>query len=205
MPTPLPVIDQTYRVAIEWQTTSGLTAVNVMHIHTDAANVAAIDVAAVVDAHTTNAMWATLGSAWSSPRFGITPLDGVSATSHFGHVTPAHWTGGTGGDVVPAVASVLKIQTGIRGRSFRGRLYLPSPAESQMAGGKITDGTEVSATAAWTTFKNALIADATTPCQMGVATYDRRHFGAGAQFTQAHDLLVEQTLATQRRRQSRLR
>lgn len=205
MPIPLPTIPGEWRVALNWHTSGGLTATNVMHIGTATSGVFPPAVMALLDAHVTAAMWGTVGGQWSVGDVAITALDGTSSTHHFIPASPSHWEGGTGGDVVPGVASIVKLTTGVRGRANRGRLFLPSPAESQMANGRLTDGTEVTAGVAWNAFQAALVADATTPAALDVASYDRRHSGAGAHGTGVQTIIVEQVLATQRRRQTRLR
>lgn len=205
MPIPLPVIPRTFRCALHWVTSSGLTAVNVIHIELNAGVATNRQVMDLLDAHVTAAMWNMVGSNWSVNKVTITPLDGVTASSDFVPATPAHWAGNTGGDVAPQVSGVMKLQTASRGPRFRGRVFLPSPAEGQTTAGKLNDGTEVSASTAWTAFQTALQADATKPSSLVVASYDRAHAGAGAVATTVVTISGEQTLATQRRRQSRLR
>lgn len=205
MPTPLPILPGTHRCALNWVTASGQHAVNVMHISRDDGLYGSSNVMTLLNAHVTAAMWDTVASAWSVSFVAITPLDGISSTTDYFPATPAHWQGNTGGDFVPNVASIVKMQTGVRGRDNRGRLFLPSPAESQISNGKITDGTDTTASLAWSAFLAAIAADATTPSHLVVAAYDRKHHGLGAHVTDVTVVGVETILATQRRRQTRLR
>lgn len=205
-PIPLPVIPNVFRVAIGWgPTAAGITATNVIHIQSASVTGGSTGVMEALDDAVTAAMWGTLADAWHATDVAITPLDGTSPTQHFVPATPANWQGGTGGDLAPQVSAVAKITTAFRGRANRGRIFLPAPAEGQTTAGKLNDGTNVSATTAWNAFAAALLADVDFTGALGVASYDRKHSGAGAHFHPTTGVLVEQVLATQRRRQSRLR
>jgi hypothetical protein len=204
LPTPLPVIPNTFRCALNWRTGAGQIAVNVFHIGTAAPSTAAA-VMEVLDDTVTGAMWGMVSSQWAVDHVAITPLDGTSATQSFIPGTPAHWVGGTGGDFVPAVSGLMKLTTLARGRAHRGRLYLPPPAEAQISNGVFVDGTPGTSTTGWTAFQAALLVDPDTPCQVVVASYDRKHGGAGAGAGTVTAFLGETACATQRRRQGRLR
>jgi len=127
--------------------------------------------------------------------FHITKLDGVSATQTF---TGGNWIGGSAsGDMIPQVARLIKLQTGFRGRSRRGRVFLPFVAESAQNGGNmIGDSAGPLVTTAWNTWRGDLIADG---FNLVVASY---------KLEDAEDVTVctaETPTATQRRRQSRNR
>src|SRR4029077_1717114 len=121
----------------------------------------------------------------------ITPLDGISGTQEFSTGATAKWPGSTAGDIVPQVAALVKIGTGLRGRDNRGRVYLPFQAETSISNGSLTGGNPASMTAAWLDFLADVAADATTPMLWGVAAYDRKHAGAAAHFTAASSASVE--------------
>jgi hypothetical protein len=55
---------------------------------------------------------------------------------------------------------------------------------------------------AWTAFKDQLITDS---YELGVASYDRAHHGAGAAFNGVTTLYVKAAYGSQRRRQERIR
>jgi len=206
MPIPLPVIPNTYRCALEWvQGVTGQTAVNVIHITTNAAGVPSADVFEVLDDLVTADMWASVVNSAQILTVNITPLDGVSATSTFPVGLVARWAGETAGDFLPSSAAVVKFQTLHRGRDNRGRVFLPFTGEAAVTDGFITGGTTLTMSTAWTAFATALQGDATTPCTLVVASYDRRHAGAGAHVTAVNSIVAEAALGTQRRRQSRLR
>jgi hypothetical protein len=57
---------------------------------------------------------------------------------------------------VPQVAAILKQLTAKRGRSYRGRLYLPFIAEGQIGNGGINGTSRATATAAWIAFHTAM-------------------------------------------------
>lgn len=205
MPIPLPVIPDTFRCALRWTASGGQTAVNVMHIGTAVSGKTPLQVFTCLDAHVTEAMWDTAGGSASIGSVDITKLDGTSATVTFPTGSPAKWSTAGAGDYVPALAAILKLQTGLRGRNHRGRLFLPFVGEANNVNGAMPTAEATAVTAAWHTFQLAIIADATTSCDLVVASYDRRHAGAGAEATAVSALGMEVTLGTQRRRQGRLR
>ncbi len=130
---PLPVIDRTCRVAVRGFQANGKPWVNVAHLHKDSAGVITAADIALVDAQFVKfyiGPAAGGGNYWLS-RMALgatlqdityTPLDGVSPSVVISHVTAS----GGGAAAVPGeVACVLTLRTAIRGRRYRGRLYLP--------------------------------------------------------------------------------
>lgn len=208
MPTPLPVIADTFRVAFNWlQGPTGQTAVNVMHFHgTGGAETSADLFEALQDAITTNQWTAVVNNA-SVDHLDITPLDGVTGTSTFSTGSGAQWTGSSAGQFVPAAAMIVKLQTGLRGRANRGRIFLPFISENGIANG-FNDPTNIAVClAAFNAMQASLAGDAGPggPWAQGVASYDRRHGGAGAHINPVLAYQVESASGTQRRRQGRLR
>lgn len=194
---PLPTILDVYRVALNW-TCGGQNAVNVMHFHvaggtTPSALIAHLDTAASVS------MWNSTIAAATVLDLQVTPLDGTTATQTFAPPTPGHWQGGGGGtEWSPATAAVIKMITAVRGRSYRGRLFLPFTAENEMVNGFVRSLILPGMQTAWTNFVTSL--NALTPAvSLTVASY---------KLSVATNVLLagpEPTLATQRRRQTRLR
>lgn len=194
---PLPVIEDVYRVALLWTDAGdGQHAVNVMHIWDVVGGHDADWVADRLQANVTSDMWALQSSNASIGEFQITPLDGASATQSYAPDTPANWDGGVGGDMIPAACTLVSLRTAQRGRSFRGRLYLPFVAESVQAAGLITSVLLADQRDAWTTFIGDMQGD---NADVVVASYVLAQKGSVTSAT------VEAALATQRRRQSRVR
>jgi hypothetical protein len=146
----------------------------------------------------TQAMWNMSGSSAAIGQFDITPLDGVSATKTYTPVTPSHWQGATGGDVSPQTAGILKFTTANRGRSHRGRMFMPFPAESQTAFGQYVDGTPTTAANAWNIFAAAMLANSPS-FVLVVASYKLE---SAQVVTGIHG---ELSTGTQRRRNTRAR
>jgi len=190
---PLPVIADVYRVALNW-VDSGQVAVNVMHILRSGTTAAVI--ASSVDANVTAAMWGTVVNGASVNHIVVTPLDGASA-SYTLNTTGAKWTG-SGGVFDPCVqcAVMVKETTAFRGRSNRGRLYLPFTSENVSGGGVIASGTQTTVQNAWNAFLTAMVAAGSQPV---VASYLHASQHPVVAYT------VELAMGTQRRRQSRLR
>lgn len=197
----LPVIPKTFRVAFDWiESGTGQHAVNVTHWYATASGGATpAQVYNCLNAHVADTMFNSVTDTAGVSTVAVTELDGVSATQEFVTGLPSKWKGLTPGSFVPSSATVMKIATGTRGRSYRGRVFLPFLPEGSMANGQLTGTTASDMTTAWNTFVAACAADATTPLELGVASYKLAVFTGGETFT------VEQFIATQRRRQSRIR
>lgn len=189
----LPVIANTYRCAIHWTGPSGLFAVNVIHVAKTASTAGVV--ATTIDSNVTQAMWAGVSNAWVADTLSITPLDGSSATFVMA-VSGTKWTGNAGvSDSMPAVAPIVTLATVLRGRSHRGRIFLPPGAESNFTNGLFSIALTTS-NAAWVTFLAALIS---ATCPLQVASYKL------ASISQVTSAIIETKAATQRRRQGRLR
>jgi hypothetical protein len=190
---PLPVITDVFRCAINWQSTGGSgaqTAENVIHIL--AAGKTAAQVGAAIDGDTDPNMFLSMSSAVSAPSVSITPLDGTSATLDFPLTT---WVGTAAGDFVPAVSQLLSLQTAVRGRSHRGRIYVPFTTENRVSQGFATDPTNPPAqAAAWLEWAADILVGGFT---LVVASYKLRTAAA------VTNIIGRQASATQRRRQER--
>lgn len=195
----LPVINNTFRIAIHWTDGGGQNAVNV--IHTLAAASATTDaVMELLDDTVTSNMWPSVATGCHVNDVAITPLDGLTATHHYSPGTPGNWTGGAGSsEYEPQIAVCVKLTTEKRGRSFRGRLYLPFTAESVVSKGTVDGTIAGDITTAWTTFVAALESDPTTSSSLCIASYKL------AEATAVTSVLGEAEAATQRRRQGRNR
>lgn len=195
---PLPVIADTYRVSFEWAA-GQQSAANVMHFRTASSGATPEEVWDCIDANVTANMWASCSTGSVIQEVRVTPLDGSSATQAFGTGSGAKWQGQTSGDFVPAGAAIIKLSTAKRGRSFRGRVFLPFLAEAAFVNGLLELGPLGLAQTAWEDFANDIIADPTTPMALVVASYKL------AESNQVLNLLAENVAGTQRRRQGRLR
>ena len=190
---PLPVITNVYRCALNWQSGSQ-KSVNVMHVRRAASSASAV--AAALDAWATAGLWGFEPTGTAVNNLVITPLDGTSA-SYTLPVTGAKWSGSAGvSEFFPAAAVVVKLTTLLRGRSQRGRLFLPWVAESKQTNGGLDVATQGTTQTAWNTFLGALISAGFPPV---VASY--LHSSA----TDVVAMTVETLEGTQRRRQSRNR
>ncbi len=152
-------------------------------------------VATAIDAHVTAGMWYAQNSHAHVYELDVTPLDGSGTTAIFGTGSPAKWTGGSSTfDVNPQVCSVVKLQTAKRGRSYRGRVYLPWVAENRVTNGLLDPTDVAAANTIWATFLSDMITAGARPV---VASY------LHATAENVTGVLYERPTATQRRRQSR--
>jgi hypothetical protein len=177
----------------------------VIHVLATDPPVTADEVASAIDNNWTATMLVAVNAGQHISEISVTPLDGVSGT--FIHLTGSgsRFAGGQAGDFSPASAMLMKFVTGLRGRDNRGRIFLPFIGEPSMINGFVDETDRVAMQSAWRDFRTNLSVDATTPCEMVVASYDRLHGGASAHATQVATIIAESPLGTQRRRQDRLR
>jgi hypothetical protein len=120
----------------------------------------------------------------------------VSPTLEFVNTPDGRWVGGRGGEYIPQAASIVKLRTAKRGRSYRGRIFLPFLPEGGQNNGTLNAGDVAQAQTAWDDF---VVDIAGNDCSLVVASY--KHQTAEVVTT----VLVEGEAATQRRRQSRNR
>jgi hypothetical protein len=183
-----------FRVALTWiETTSGQIAVNV--IHTLHAGSTAAAEAAVVDAAAPTTMQRIATSGAIVQDIAVTPLDGTSATVHRA-TTGGGWGGQMSGDWIPNASPVISLQTGLRGRSHRGRVYLPFCAETAISDGRLVSPNSANLVTSWIAFQANLVSAGS---QLVVASYKT---------SSAHAVTGITCLAavgTQRRRQTRVR
>lgn len=190
---PLPTIAGVHRVALEWTGPSGQSAANVLHV--EAAGLTASDVATAIDGDVTQQMWMHTASSFQVTRMVVTPLDGHSASFVF-PTSGLKWTGdGGASDFSPAVAAIVSLRSAERGARARGRLYLPGVVEGLTTAG-VLNANVATAQTAWNAFLAALAADS---CALVVASYTH------AEAFTVTSVVYESVVATQRRRQSRLR
>jgi hypothetical protein len=193
---PLPVIADTFRVVLNWEEGAS-NDVNVMHVRDLTGVMSAATVSGIIEGAPVAGCWTSLSNGAHMTKLQVTPLDGTTAT-HEESVSTSDpkWAGQSASDYLPAVAVVVKLLTLTRGRSYRGRVFLPMTGEAVVSNGQITSGTQTAAQTGWETFFTNLLAADIEPV---VASYKL------SVATTVEELLVETDLATQRRRQSRLR
>jgi hypothetical protein len=196
----LPVIADTYRCALHWTSNVAGQAVNIFHVkgpHSGYPNSQAVFTC--IDAHVTTGLWTFISSNLTADSMTITPLDGVTASSTIAITPAAKWSGQSAGEAIPNMANLIKLTTAKRGRSYRGRLYLPNVGEPDQTNGKLAVAKVPTTTTAWNTFIAAIGTDATTSLIMGIASYTH------STIDPVINAFCEGTAATQRRRLTRLR
>lgn len=190
----LPIIADTYRVAFQWVGQSGQSAISVLHFHKTGGTAAGV--ASDIDTNIAANMWTHTNTNTKVTALHVTPLDGSSSTFVLG-VTGSKWAGTSGAaDTSPASAVVVSLRTALRGRSNRGRIFLPFCTENVISDGSLLSANVAIGQAAWNSFLAAMVSPA---AQLVVASYKL------AQQHAVTSILYEQALGTQRRRQERLR
>lgn len=187
---PLPVIANTYRVALNWSIAGrDKSAENVMHFR--GAGVSADDLKTLLAANLANTLFPATASAATIASVDIIPLNGSAAATTFTLAVP----GGGSGAYVPALALVNKFTTALRGRSYRGRMYQPFVTESSNDNGVVSFSL-ASYDANWATFLATLDGGG---FKLVIASY----LHSTAEDVTNH--AFEPGLATQRRRQQAFR
>lgn len=141
---PLPTLTGVVRVSSRGTNVAGQQWVNVLHFQhgnpgTTFTNsdLNALDAKLarlyVGTAYTTGAPWLTqCANGTTLVDFTYYPLDGMSSPTQLPHA--AAGTAGASLNQPSEIAHVLTLRTGIRGRRYRGRIYLPALASSAIAG-----------------------------------------------------------------------
>jgi hypothetical protein len=192
----LPIIADVSRVAFHYKApgVAAPYAINVMHFRQDAVDQDGL--AGAIIANWQSDQLSSLSTSAELDSFEITPLDGTSATRSYLTDGADHWSGNAGSEWVPQVAVIVKLESALRGRSFRGRLFLPFTGESKIDGGTLDPTFVTAMTTGWNDFNAAMLVDSVVPV---IASY--KHASAEA----IVGMIVEGQTATQRRRMSRLR
>lgn len=191
---PLPVIEDVYRVAFNWRNANlGVEYENVMHFRQVVDTPVLITVA--LEGAVTADMWSATTTNTTIGSLDITKLDGGSLTQHYVTSGAPKWVGTqTAGDISPQVAALVKHVTGVRGRSHRGRSYLPAVAETANSNGTIVPGVVTELQTGWNNFLDAMTGADWAPV---VASY------LLATAEPITNYVVEALTATQRRRMHR--
>lgn len=166
----LPVIADVFRCVFNWTSDAGIDhPVSVQHFKDVGSG--PDDVATLIDDNTVVHMFEGLPGAVEATSVDITPLDGVSAASHY---PLSNWQGESGsGDHLIGQAIIVDFQTGLRGPRHRGRIFLPSPLESVVTSGAIVAANATEIGNAWSDYIAAI---AGAGGEFGVASYVHHDF-----------------------------
>jgi hypothetical protein len=188
--TPLPIIPGVMRCALNW-TAGSQSAENVIHLRGSTGDPG--DAFAALEGAVSTNLWGAASTSASITSVSITPLDGVTPTQEFPTSGPG-WVGGTSGEWSPSAAVVVSFTTATRGRSHRGRAYLPFTCDVSNVNGELGSSIHPIMTAAWNDFQAAL----TSGLEHVVASYKLHSYAVVIGYA------VKSGLATQRRRQTRV-
>lgn len=190
---PLPVIADVARVTVEFATVDGVTPRSVFHVRTDGDNVPDVG-AAILDA-APDFLYAPMDEGFNPIALSIILLDGTSGAVPV-NASGASWCEDTGSPILPSLAAVVSLGTGLRGPANRGRQFIGPLCENNTQNGFVDSGTVSTLADNWETFIEALD---TSSHNLVVASYTH---------ADAHDVLTIQAkaeCATQRRRLLQLR
>ena len=190
----LPTIEFVIRCAFRWENPNfDRNAITVMHFNTPDWGIAGLRTA--IEANVLGDMWDHASTDSAIVDVTYTPLDGTTASQTIATSGGSKWNGNSGsGDQVPQAAVVVKHLTLDRGRSARGRNFLPWPVEPNVNNGVLNSASVGVMNTAWESFRSDMLAD-TYP--LVVASYKDSAAGDVTSST------VESLLGTQRRRQPR--
>lgn len=204
MPPVPPNLPSVSRVVCHYTAaTGGVTAVNVFHVLSSGAT--ALDVFNRFTTAWQAEQLALVGVGIRLSSIDITKLDNSTATETFSTVG-TKWDGTAAGEYSPAVAILIKYSTGFRGLASSGNTYVPCVGEAAQENGRLLPAGLPGQVTAWTTFVNTLTTQ-TIPLQ--IVSYGRFDHptlpDAPATNHTVTAVSVDPILATQRKRQSRLR
>ena len=184
---PLPVIPDTFRVALGYESGGELVARNIIHHFVPGAS--ASDVADLVDDNFTTGMIDATSADIDMKEIEVTPLDGSSAT--FTKVLGSPFPGGAAGAGVPNTAGVVTFNTDKRGRSFQGRAFTPWISEGVQNEGLIESVNVINIIDAWVQYAVDMLLESAAQV---VASYLLEEVNA------VQNVLMDLRVDTQRRR-----
>jgi hypothetical protein len=190
--SPLPVIANTYRVALDWDL-GAVRAANVLHFQQATGD--ETDLWDEIRSNLTDNMFKPIANLAAIESAAITKLDGSSATVTI--TDPSPQTGGTvSTELILNCGPVVSLHTALRGRSYRGRVFVPGIAESKYTNGVISNTELGNMVTGWNDFITAQVG-ALRP--LVVASY----LNETAEIVSS--ISINEVCGTQRRRQSRRR
>lgn len=151
---PLPIVANLFLVRLHWTSNQApRAAVNDLFIHDDAGGHTGNDVYTALNANIFRAMWENVNSTAVVDKVITTKLDGTAASVDHATGSTITWTGVGGTDPILQGCQVVTLRTGFRGRSRRGRIYLPWIAEDTQASGTIDSTRTATCQTNWDTFR----------------------------------------------------
>lgn len=154
----LPIIANTYRATLRWQCSAApRVATNTMDFFDSVGTQITADLYTDLNASVTASMWELISSTADVFEVAITKLDGSTATQVFATSSPAKWKGSGGSDPILQGAIVNTLGSDFRGKSKRGRIYLPFCGETGQAAGVLTPANVANMQAGWVTFHTAML------------------------------------------------
>ena len=126
----LPIITNTWRCTLNWNSVNGVTPRNVMHVVADWGSQSAGDVFNLFDGNVGGDMWACMKDAYVIESLTILKMDGITPGSDFLTDGSTKWQGQSTGEIVPNVSSCVSLKTAERGRRRRGRVFVGPCTES---------------------------------------------------------------------------
>jgi hypothetical protein len=205
---PPPILPNIFRCGFLWENGTQ-TAANVMHFF----SADETTLFGHLNANVTAGMWGMSPSTARIATVTITQLDNASATQEFA-TTGAHWAGSqVTGDYDPAVALLISFKTGTRGLASHGRIYLPFIESGGTTTGTIGTGAETPLQTSWAAFVAAMSGVGSPLHIASYGVYRETDPGPPPVFETVKPptskavttVDVKQALATQRRRQDRVR
>jgi len=156
---PLPVIPFVFRCSWDFSTFNGVTPANVFHVFSSAGTDA--DIGELIWASAPEGLLLPVHEGFEPTAVTVLPLDGVTA----GVTVPKPPGGPTlcqgDGQFIAEAAVVLKMATGVRGPSGRGRQFLGPIGEGTQQDGLIVGDTLTDLVPHWADFRAALAVDTT--------------------------------------------
>jgi len=198
----LPVIANVIRVSVFGTVEGGVGWSNTFHLIKDASTTYAAAIGAAQTEVTT--LYSSTGYGGGKEGWGeyatdgshtaqviYTPLDGTTASTTFAMVQSGQ---SSQEPTSPQNAISCTINTGLRGRSNRGRVFWACTSREILSGGKVAAANVASINACWKQFNDNLIASG-APSSLAVASYlhSSVHAADPTRPVSAHATLAHQT------------
>lgn len=192
---PLPVIEDVYRVTWNFSSYVGITPRIVQHFLSPSSN--KLEIGEAIAGNVQAGVFGCMHTGFEPLDIDVLPLDGTSTTQTVALESSEPLCEGSG-QVIPAAAFLMRLQTDQRGAQGRGRSFIGPCTEATSVDGHALVDTVDYMTGQWTDTLTVL-AGLTPLVTLGVASYVHEEYFTLQAFN------ISPVLATQRRRQNQLR
>lgn len=166
--SPLPVIENCYRITTNFQSVAGCQPHNVWHVLAPSSDVT--EVAEAIYNFEQEGLYGVMPAAFEPTSYDVLPLDGESPAIRYDRPVGSEELCLGSGDWIPEAAAVVRFRTHVRGPKGRGRLFVGPLQEAANVNGTVIGDAYPDMITAWQNYYNELQTQL-VPMYLAVASY----------------------------------